>query len=322
MSADRQPNLPPGLAPGQPRPGPPHGGTPPPFPPAPAAGPQSAATALPPPGGFAAVSPQRPLPPPAPGGWGGHPGAPGGWPPPYAGPRNATGTAALVLGVIAATLCWTFVFSVLGLVLGVLAVILGLIGTGRARRGTATNRGVALGGVWTGAGAAAVSAVLTVLFVIWVTDPIVVESEAGSAHLAGAGDEVVFEDGLVVSLAAPERDAADGTVTITVRIANEGGGEADLDGAEFDAFVNEDRLGEGQLWRGADWPATLASGASAEVDYRVELPTPETAVVSVDFAPGDEYEFAFWDLDLPGGGSGGDPDDGSGDTGGSGGVEA
>jgi len=72
-------------------------------------------------------------------------------PPGYGGPpvrpSNGTGTAALVLGIIG-LLTALFLF---GGVLGVLAVVLGLIGINKAKRGEATNRGVAIGGVVTGA---------------------------------------------------------------------------------------------------------------------------------------------------------------------------
>lgn len=57
-------------------------------------------------------------------------------------------TAALVLGILALILCWTIVG---GIVLGLLAVILGIIAVGRARRGEAPGRGRAIAGIVTGA---------------------------------------------------------------------------------------------------------------------------------------------------------------------------
>jgi hypothetical protein len=56
---------------------------------------------------------------------------------PATGIRNGTGTAALVLGIIAIVLCWTVIG---GIVLGILAVIFGFIGRGRVKRGEADNR--------------------------------------------------------------------------------------------------------------------------------------------------------------------------------------
>jgi hypothetical protein len=99
--------------------------------------------------------PQTPpqMPPPPPPQYGGYPGGyPGSYPPPppqpYAGyappptaPKNGLGIAALVVAIIG-------LFTVFGgLILGIVAIILGFIGWGRAKRGEATNGGVAIAGV-------------------------------------------------------------------------------------------------------------------------------------------------------------------------------
>jgi hypothetical protein len=57
-------------------------------------------------------------------------------------------TAALVLGILALILCWT-VFG--GIVLGIIAVVLGIIAARRASRGEAPGRGRAIAGIVTGA---------------------------------------------------------------------------------------------------------------------------------------------------------------------------
>jgi hypothetical protein len=92
---------------------------------------------------------QPQTPPPPPPQYGAYPG---GYPPPppqpYAGyappptaPKNGLGIAALVVAIIG-------LFTVFGgLILGVVAVILGFIGWGRAKRGEATNGGVAIAGI-------------------------------------------------------------------------------------------------------------------------------------------------------------------------------
>lgn len=72
--------------------------------------------------------------------------APYGQPPVAA--RNGMGTAALVLGIIALVTCWTVVG---GIVLGLLAIGLGIGGRGRANRREATNGGSATAGIVTGA---------------------------------------------------------------------------------------------------------------------------------------------------------------------------
>ncbi len=85
--------------------------------------------------------------------------------PGYAGqqqqPRNGLGVAALVLGIASIPL-GVFFFPV-GIVLGVLAIIFGAVGMTRAKRGRATNRGVALAGLITGVIGTALGIVFLVL---------------------------------------------------------------------------------------------------------------------------------------------------------------
>ncbi|WP_093800516.1 DUF4190 domain-containing protein [Streptomyces sp. Wb2n-11] len=67
-------------------------------------------------------------------------------PVPAAQARNGLGTAALILGIIGALSgLIPFLFWLAG-ILGVIALIMGLAGRGRAKRGEATNKGVALAG--------------------------------------------------------------------------------------------------------------------------------------------------------------------------------
>ena len=83
----------------------------------------------------------------------------GGYPPPPmpygdyhqaapAAPKNGLGIAALVVAVIALLGSFTIVGGILG---GVIALILGVIGRSRAKSGEATNGGVALAGTILGA---------------------------------------------------------------------------------------------------------------------------------------------------------------------------
>lgn len=67
---------------------------------------------------------------------------------PSRGQSNGLGTAALVLGILAVLTCWSIVG---GIVLGIIAIVLGLIGRGRAKRGEASNGGVATAGTVLGA---------------------------------------------------------------------------------------------------------------------------------------------------------------------------
>jgi hypothetical protein len=65
-------------------------------------------------------------------------------------PSNGLGTAALVLGIISVVSGIIPFLFWLAWILGILAVIFGAIGRGKAKRGEATNAGAALGGLITG----------------------------------------------------------------------------------------------------------------------------------------------------------------------------
>jgi hypothetical protein len=82
----------------------------------------------------------------------GDPGAFGGSP----SPRNGLGVAALVLGILGLV---SSLFVVGGL-LGLVAIVLGVLGRGRAKRREATNGGMALAGILTGAVAVVLSALV------------------------------------------------------------------------------------------------------------------------------------------------------------------
>lgn len=86
-------------------------------------------------------------PPPPPGTYpGGYQPQPyGGYPPPVPmAPKNGLGTASLVVAIIS-------LFTLFGgVVLGIVAVVLGFLGRGRVKRGEATNGGVAMAGILLG----------------------------------------------------------------------------------------------------------------------------------------------------------------------------
>lgn len=106
-----------------------------------------------------------------------HGGPPGyGWPlnPPL--PSNGMGTSSLVLGIIAAVL---FCLWPLAILLGILAVIFGVIGRGKARRGEATNPGQALAGIICGAVGTVLAVGLMVVFFALPDDLGVDDSDSG-----------------------------------------------------------------------------------------------------------------------------------------------
>jgi len=79
---------------------------------------------------------------------------------PAGSPKNGLGVAALVLGILAILTFWTVAGGVL---LGLIAIVLGVVGRGRAKRGEATNGGMALAGVILGALGLLVSVALIAL---------------------------------------------------------------------------------------------------------------------------------------------------------------
>jgi hypothetical protein len=77
-------------------------------------------------------------------------------------PRNGLGVASLVVAIVGLVFCWTVVG---GVAAGVVAVILGALGRGRATRGEANNGPVAVAGIALGGLAVVVSLVFAVIWV-------------------------------------------------------------------------------------------------------------------------------------------------------------
>lgn len=106
-----------------------------------------------------------------------------GYPPPPTAPKNGLGIASLVIAIIA-------LLSVFGgIVLGVVAVILGFLGWGRAKRGEATNGGIAVAGIVLGF-LSIIEAIVLIWLAVWGfnevggTDYIDCVSRAGSDQQA------------------------------------------------------------------------------------------------------------------------------------------
>lgn len=106
--------------------------------------------------------PPPPPPPPAPSGGGSYV-ADAGRP-----PSNGVGIAALVLGILAFVLAFP-VFPLGGL-LGIVAIILGVVGRKKAKRGEATNGGLATAGLALGAIALLIALVIGVVLGIFLAD--------------------------------------------------------------------------------------------------------------------------------------------------------
>lgn len=156
--------------------------------PPPPIGPNGPGHAAPPP---AAAHYGYPAPPAQP--YGGYPGygaygaGPAGWAP---APNNGLGTAAMVIGIISVV---GFCLYGVNIILGILALIFGIIGLGRAKRGEATNRGMALAGVILGSvGIVVGAAILGVI--IWAATSADSDSDYDSTYDDPFATSLVVED--------------------------------------------------------------------------------------------------------------------------------
>ncbi|ANW65296.1 hypothetical protein BCA37_18425 [Mycobacterium sp. djl-10] len=118
----------------------------------------------PPPGAYQGGYPPPP-PQPYSGGYPGYPGPDGmgGYGQPPAQPKNGLGIAALVVGILSLPAVLT-VFG--GFVLGLVAIVLGVIGYRRAKKGAATNGGIAIAGAVIGLLGIVLNAAL-IAFGVW-----------------------------------------------------------------------------------------------------------------------------------------------------------
>jgi hypothetical protein len=94
---------------------------------------------------------------------GGAPQAHYGWPGMQPLPSNGMGTAGLVLGILSALV---FCLWPLAIILGILGVIFGALGRGKARQGVATNPGQALAGIICGVAGIALGIGMVVLLMV------------------------------------------------------------------------------------------------------------------------------------------------------------
>ncbi|WP_370412264.1 DUF4190 domain-containing protein [Streptomyces fradiae] len=168
----------------------------------------------------------------------GPPGTPGAPQPPFPQPSNGLGVAALVLGIVGlVTAIIPFLFW-LGAILGLLALIFGIVGTARAGKGLATNKGMAVTGLVLGVLAMIVAVVWVIVFATAVKEAAKDIEDAqypkgGSATSSVApggestdgpaaeptekapaalkfGDTFTYEDGIKVTVSKPRAHTPDG----------------------------------------------------------------------------------------------------------------
>jgi Domain of unknown function (DUF4190) len=91
-----------------------------------------------------------------------------GYPQAHSGHQNGLGIASLVLAILGLLSGWVPIVGPVGIVLGLVAVIIGFLGRGRVKRGIADNGGVAMAGIVLGALAIIVGLAFIALYMfIW-----------------------------------------------------------------------------------------------------------------------------------------------------------
>ncbi|WP_063792416.1 DUF4190 domain-containing protein [Streptomyces atriruber] len=263
------------------------------------------------------TTPGSPTPPPQ---WGQRP------PPPPQPLRNGLGVASLVLGIIG-VLCGLIplLFWAAG-ILAVLALVFGSIGIGRARKGRADNRGMAIWGTSLGAVAAVLAVIGLAITVSVVNDTVdelhstggKKESSAAADETAGRraesgsdalrfGEAFTYDDGVKVTVSRPAPyqpgpyavGHAQGKMALTVRITVVNGSDqpVDLDLTTV-TFKDADGAAAEKVFDG-DLPRELAGrlqpGKQSVATYAVSLPADAARTLEVQVEPGVlRYDSESW----------------------------
>ncbi|KIZ19153.1 DUF4190 domain-containing protein [Streptomyces natalensis] len=246
--------------------------------------------------------------------------APMGAPAPQAA-RNGLGVAALVLGIIGfLSGLPMFLFWLAG-PLGLLALIFGIVGTGRAKKGQATNKGAAITGTVLGALAivlAIIGVIVSVLVVKSATETAVdeIKKQNGSSNSVKdlkAGAVAKYNNGLQVTVSKPSpytvnpNTLIDGHTNgnkawkVTVTIKNTGGKDytnplmttdAEADGKKTEE-VGDDK--HGILHH--DFEKTLSPNESSSVEMVFDAP-PSAKELELKITPDLMLVPANWKLAL------------------------
>jgi hypothetical protein len=240
------------------------------------------------------------------------------WLPPA--PRNGLGTAALVVGIVGAVAAVSCFGAVLGLPLGVLALVFGIVGRRRVRRAEATNGGQALAGIILGAVAVVISIVMVVLLVVLAENShsaasrkASLTSDHGSSEdPLGPGGTATYDDGTQVTVSAatsftPPDDSMGYTVgddayRLTVTVHNGGSAIVPLGEAAFHATAG-DSLGQleqiqtdsGELSEA--FPGALPPEFTSHVVLAFDVPKGQRPL-RFDLAPTFQHQEGNWQLDV------------------------
>ncbi|MEV7104418.1 DUF4352 domain-containing protein [Streptomyces atroolivaceus] len=251
--------------------------------------------------------------------------------------RNGLGISALVLGIIGTVSGLIPLFFWLAGILGLIALILGLAGRGRAKRGEATNKGVTTFGAVLGLVSLILSVVGAVLTYKAVDDVVtdinkaVADSSASAKPAAGggaaadggaaggtegeddilrAGGSAAYDDGLEVTVGAPAPYTADefaightkgnSAYTVSVVIENKGKEKFDATLVAVDARAGEDGVNAEQIFDGTigeGFTGTVLPGKKITAKYAFDAPA-DAKNLTVEVGPGFDWDASQWDLKL------------------------
>ncbi|MFJ8668306.1 DUF4190 domain-containing protein [Streptomyces sp. NPDC093600] len=248
--------------------------------------------------------------------------------------RNGLGTAALILGIIGTVSGLVPFFFWLAGVLGLIALVLGLVGKGRVKRGEANNKGAALTGAILGLAALVLSVVGAVITFTAVSDAVdeidraVVDAapknpssgQPGAAEGGGkatdaakglaAGKASVYDDGIKVTVSearaySPGEGASghtEGNKAYQVTVVIENGGKEKFDAglATLDARAGKDGVAAEQIYDekvGTGFSGTILPGKKATVVYAFDAPA-DARSLSVDVSPGLGHNASQWELKI------------------------
>ncbi|MFE7749843.1 DUF4190 domain-containing protein [Streptomyces sp. NPDC057428] len=247
--------------------------------------------------------------------------------------RNGLGVAALVLGIIGTVSGLVPLLFWLAGILGVIALILGLAARGRAKRGEATNKGVATFGAVLGLVSLILSVVGAVLTFKAVDDVVkdINKEVSGSAASAKPGapaggtekdtaddkavgldeaDTAVYDDGLEVTVGpanayTPDEFAAGHTkgnsaYKVTVVMENKSKEKLDASLATVDARAGKDGVNAEQIFDGKvgeGFSGTVLPGKKITAQFAFDAPA-DAKNLTVEVSPGLEWDADQWDLKL------------------------
>ncbi|MFH8346268.1 DUF4190 domain-containing protein [Streptomyces sp. NPDC018045] len=243
--------------------------------------------------------------------------------PPQQAARNGLGIAALTLGIIGTVSGLIPLLFWLAGTLGLLALIFGLVGLGRAKRGQATNKGVAVTGTIFGV-LALIASVAGLVITVSAVDTAVKEvnkaldgaeakpKDGGSAPAKGyrGGATAVYGTGLNVTVSKPghytAEEASAGheqgnkSYKVTVRLENKGSKDVTGDLVSVEARTGKDgrtaeRIFDSKV--GTGFSGTLTAGQTATADFAFDVP-PGAKTLDVEVRPGFDHKGTHWQLTL------------------------